>query len=123
MQVKVNEDGYVTDFAEVGKLDDGITVKDPNDREHFYKFFPCYLMRDGTLEFNKKKAIQFQEEQEKDHFRQKRENECFSIINRGFLWYQGLKKKQQEELLEWYHAWLDVTHTRKIPEKPKWLDT
>lgn len=50
-----------------------------------------------------------------------REEKCFAIINRGFLWYETLTEEQVTELREWYTAWLDVTETFKIPVKPKWL--
>ncbi len=50
-----------------------------------------------------------------------REQKCFSIINRGSLWYDTLTEEQRVELREWYAAWLDVTKTFKIPKKPKWL--
>ena len=51
-----------------------------------------------------------------------RELECFPIINRGQGWYRMLTQSQLEELDVWYQAWLDVTETRIIPEKPEWLD-
>lgn len=50
-----------------------------------------------------------------------RAQECFPIINRGFLWYDSLSSSQKQELREWYQAWLDVSETQIIPEKPTWL--
>ena len=50
-----------------------------------------------------------------------REIECFPIINRGTLWYSKLTVEQMSELDNWYQAWLDVTETKEIPEKPSWL--
>ena len=61
------------------------------------------------------------EEQELEELRQQREVECFSVINRGQLWYNTLTAKQFDELQVWYKAWLDVTETKIIPEKPTWL--
>lgn len=63
------------------------------------------------------------------HLRAKREIECFSIINRGELWYSKLTEIQKQELNTWYQSWLDVTEeTNKdengnyiIPIKPSWL--
>ena len=63
-----------------------------------------------------------EEKQFIDFLRHLRENECFSIINRGQLWYAGLTTSQIEELQTWYADWLDVTETKIIPEKPTWLD-
>lgn len=56
-----------------------------------------------------------------DLLRQKRAEECFSIINRGQLWYNTLTTEQVQELNTWYQAWLDVTETKIIPTKPSWL--
>jgi hypothetical protein len=53
--------------------------------------------------------------------REQRESECFSIINRGQLWYNSLTEEQLTELQVWYMAWLDVTETKIIPTKPSWL--
>lgn len=53
--------------------------------------------------------------------RSRRETECFSIINRGQLWYNMLTEEQRAELDDWYKAWLDVTITLEVPRKPIWL--
>lgn len=53
--------------------------------------------------------------------RQQREAECFSVINRGSFWYETLTDKQKEELKVWYQAWLDVTDTLVVPEKPDFI--
>lgn len=57
----------------------------------------------------------------KSAFRELRERECFPIINRGQPWYDTLTSVQKYELSEWYRAWLDVTETLNIPEKPSWI--
>ena len=64
---------------------------------------------------------QYTEEEFKNNLRAKRERECFSIINRGQLWYDTLNEEQKAELKEWYIAWLNVTDTLIIPNKPNWL--
>lgn len=53
--------------------------------------------------------------------RQKREIECFSIINRGKLWYKSLNIEQLNSLNDWYKKWLDVTITLIVPTKPTWI--
>lgn len=50
-----------------------------------------------------------------------REIECFDRIDRSPLWYDTLTDEQKEELKVWYKAWLEVTKTKIVPEKPKWL--
>lgn len=59
---------------------------------------------------------------EERRLRQLRERECFSVINRGRLWYEMLTPEQVAELRTWYEAWLNVTKTRSIPERPAWVD-
>lgn len=61
------------------------------------------------------------EEKELGKLRSRRESECFSIVNRGEPWYRRLTEEQKLELDSWYAAWLDVTETKVIPEKPGWL--
>lgn len=56
-----------------------------------------------------------------EQLREQREIECFSIINRGQLWYNTLTTEQVNELNNWYRAWLDVTETKIVPTKPSWL--
>lgn len=56
-----------------------------------------------------------------ENLRYQRNLECFSIINRGQLWYETLTDEQKIELKKWYKDWLDVTKTEKIPNKPIWL--
>jgi hypothetical protein len=54
-------------------------------------------------------------------FRNRRNQECFPIINRGKLWYDNLTQEQLEELNKWYNDWLNVTETLVEPIKPKWI--
>lgn len=70
-----------------------------------------------------------------DMLRERRKQECFSIVNRGILWYNKLTTEQQFELDEWYRKWLDITDTYRnayeqnqnidiesiIPTAPSWL--
>lgn len=63
----------------------------------------------------------YTEEEYINNLRAKRETECFPIINRGQLWYDALSEQQIVELKEWYIAWLNVTDTLVIPNKPNWI--
>lgn len=71
-----------------------------------------------VIEYDNSEDLRIAQIQE---LRAKREYECFSIINRGALWYTKLSEEQVQELEEWYNAWLDVTETLEVPEKPEWL--
>lgn len=60
-----------------------------------------------------------------DEIRALRETECFSIINRGNLWYNVYvygDPTRAYELRAWYKAWLDAPETGIIPTKPSWLE-
>lgn len=57
-----------------------------------------------------------------DNLRIRRQIECFNVIdNRSQLWWNHLTNVQKKELDDWYEAWLCVTKTHIIPEKPEWL--
>jgi hypothetical protein len=56
-----------------------------------------------------------------NHLRTERERICFSVINRGKLWYDSLTYEQLSELRQWYKAWLNVTETKEIPITPNWV--
>lgn len=60
---------------------------------------------------------------EQKRLRELRESECFTVINRGQLWYASLTSVQIQELTNWYQAWLDVTETLTAPTRLDWLDT
>ena len=80
-------------------------------------FFYEYMQTDEY----KAKAAAFADQVEIETLRQRREAECFSVINRGALWFDRLTEEQKAELDTWYQKWLDVTETRTVPDKPSWL--
>ena len=57
----------------------------------------------------------------RDKLRARREAECFSIVDRGALWYEKLTPKKRAELTVWYEAWLDAPQTLSAPPLPSWL--
>lgn len=61
-------------------------------------------------------------EAEVGFLKKRREEECFSVINRGKMWYDQLTEEQYLELRQWYFDWLNVTETRIIPTRPTWLN-
>ena len=69
----------------------------------------------------KQKAQAFAEHVRREYLRRQRNDECFSVINRGALWYEKLTQEEKAELQTWYQAWLDVTETGVTPEIPEWL--
>lgn len=65
-----------------------------------------------------------------DKLRDRREIECFSVINRGRAWYNRLTSEQEDELYDWYEQWLNITDAYTegcdieniIPTRPAWID-
>lgn len=121
MQIRINENGYVQSYAEIGNLTNGIEIEAPSDLEHFEVNFEAYQIKNGVLIFDEDKRSQLDNQHILDDLRFEREQQCFPIINRGQLWYEMLSETQVAELQLWYQAWLDVTETLLIPERPGWL--
>ena len=122
MKAVLDEQGFITSYALVGNLVDGIELPDPEDIAHFEEHFAAYKVRDGTAAFDNEHHEALQTEAKKAEFRLRRETECFSVVNRGQLWYEGISIAQMLELRQWYKAWLNVTETMVVPEKPTWLE-
>lgn len=121
MQVKLNEDGYVNSYAEIGGLLDGVEIEPPDDLDHFEVNFKAYKANNGILTYDEGKDTILKSEAYLADLRNQRQYHCFPYINRGELWYETLSETEVEELDAWYKAWLDVTETFVIPEKPVWL--
>lgn len=122
MKVTIDKDGYVIDWALVGD-NGGIDVPEPDDLEEFMICATGYKVVDGMLQKDNTRDKEQRLEKQKEALRQQREAECFPVINRGWMWYSGLNLVQWLELKKWYLAWLNVTETLRIPERPTWLDT
>lgn len=121
MQIITDNDGFVLSFAYVGDLMGGIEVQEPADMEQFLHQFYAYRLQDRELVYNGNAYQKHLDEEVKAEYRQRRETECFSVINRGQLWYEGISIQQLLELRQWYKDWLEVTETMVVPEKPTWL--
>lgn len=121
MKVLLDDKGFIQSYALIGDLVDGIELPDPEDIAHFEEHFTAYKVTDGNAAFDIEQDTALQEEAVLADLRSRRETECFSVINRGQLWYEGVSLTQLLELREWYKAWLNVTETRVVPERPTWL--
>ena len=122
MKVKLNEQGFVTDFALVGEIEGGIETDEPQDLDHFREHFSAYKLKEKLLTFDEEENETIENENTKQALRERRKTECFSYVNRGQLWYSALSIKQIAELTAWYKAWLNVTETFAVPERPTWLE-
>ena len=121
MKVTLDENGYVKEWALVGD-NGGMDVPEPEELESFLECFTGYKVENGILVKDEEKDTAERLSLKKSILRQRRKAECFSYINRGQLWYTTLSVKQLAELTAWYTAWLKVTDTLTVPDKPSWLE-
>ena len=121
MQVICDDRGFVQSFAFVGNLVNGIEVADPETLDLFTQQHFAFRLEDGKLVHDATEYENRKTEEQKEEYRRRRETECFSVINRGQLWYEGVSLSQLLELRSWYKAWLNVTDTMVVPERPSWL--
>ena len=122
MKAILDDKNFITSFAIEGEITDGIELPDPKDIEHFLAHWQSYKAQDGKALFDEAQDTALAEESEKETLRHRRQTECFTFVNRGQLWYATLSIKQLAELTAWYTAWLKVTETKTIPERPEWLE-
>lgn len=123
MKILLNENNFVTSYATIGGILGSIDV-DENliDLADFEENFESYYYENGILIKSYIKEEELITERQKEELRIQRQRECFSVINRGQLWYSTLTKEQLNELSIWYNEWLNVTDTFIIPIKPSWLE-
>lgn len=120
MQIRVT-DGYITGFATTGGFPDGIEVNDGVLEALEQDKLECYRYENGTVIFDEEKYNSKVTAERLQELRTRRKLECFPIVNRGQAWYDLLTEDQRTELNDWYQAWLNVTETMTVPEKPLWV--
>lgn len=121
MKVQVDANGYLLNFALCGESSVcNIEVDEPENFD--LSRWQAYRLADGalTLDANRLTALQLAEKIAT--IRARREKECYSVINRGQLWYEGISLPRLAELRKWYKAWRDAPATLIVPERPDWLD-
>lgn len=121
MKILTDNNGYVESYAIIGDILESTEFEAPSNLEHFECNYRAYRVREGKLIYDEEQATVLQNEAENAQLRIERDSECFSVINRGWLWYDTLTEKQTKELRKWYKDWLDVTETKKKPDRPSWL--
>ena len=123
--ITIDENNYLTGYY-TGPgwiVENGIEINyDGLEEEFFNNSFTDYQYIDGKLIKDEAKAIITKTEHRIEELRGIRKTECFPVINRGSLWYSRLTEKQLNELNTWYDAWLNVTETLTVPERPDWLE-
>lgn len=122
MFVTLDENGYVENFAIVGEIDNAIEVDEPENLDDFLQHPAAYRYVNNQLVTTQQEIEVADRNILIEELRGRRQRECYTYINRGELWYNHLTDYQKEELNAWYQAWLDVTETLEVPEKPSWLE-
>ena len=115
MIIRINENGYVeSPYIQDATIEMEIT-EDQFEKISTFGFNTNWRYLDG--EFVLESLM------DNDSLRARRQRECFNIVdNRSQLWWNKLTDVQRNEIEEWYEAWLSVTETKVIPQKPSWLD-
>lgn len=125
MQLQIRKsDNRIIGYSSGGLIDgEDYYVEDCDIEIDDEKIYFC-IYEGGVHVFYQSIKDEYEEEQLLIELRQRREHECFSVINRGNAWYliNVNTEDRQLELQEWYQSWLDVTETKVIPEKPEWIN-
>ena len=127
LYIQVDVEGYITGVAQEpfeGHMETDLTMDEFMEKYGFenvtdgtHKYLDGEIVSDEGTE----RSVLAYYETVKSELRSIREQECFSIVNRGQVWYDTLTAEQRQELSVWYLAWLNVTETLEIPQKPSWL--
>lgn len=119
ISISVNQDNQIENYAIIGEIDNGIIVelqKDFSDENYRH-----WRLINGELVYDVILQEAVAHEEKLRAIREKREVECFSVVNRGGIWYDTLTEQEKSDLMEWYQAWLEAPETLIIPEKPTWI--
>lgn len=122
MKIYYNNDGWICHRSpynfqdEVGSIDvseEEYSKTLCTEKDFFWKVVNDSLVNVRISETTESEIL--------ENLRYLREKECFSIVNRGTVWYKTLTEMQLSEIENWYKKWLDVTITKIIPTKPSWI--
>lgn len=119
MILQLNDDKYVVGYITLGgDPSDGIEFNGEIPEDFSANYYKYKLSDDdSTLIFDESHISDI----EKDNIRIDRNIQCFSIVNRGPVWYNLLTDEQANEMNQWYLAWLNAPDTGVIPKRPSWL--
>ena len=114
---------------DVVAISEGFKIKMDNCTTHElegsidHSLIEGYVYQDGKLQFNNERSKLRKKQTQIWQLRSQREEECFSIINRGDVWYSKVvnTEERRQELAAWYQDWLNVTNTLTPPKKPSWI--
>lgn len=122
MFLQLDAQNYITGYAVVGTISDGIEVPDALLDQIDPAKVGYYTYIDGVITLDQTKYNANAVKVAKDEIRERRAQECFPIINRGKPWYDLWTTTQYNQIHTWYQAWLDAPATGTIPTKPTFLN-
>ena len=107
MQLQINDNDYITGYAEIGEISEGIEFEGivPDD---FAVDYSHYRLTDGQLI----KDPGYISTQDQDRIRDRRQAECFAVVDRP-LWFADLPADKQAELRKWRQAWFCLLYTSR----------
>lgn len=127
--VEVQSSAFIENYDGWILIDEGFGVKYHHAQGNYFPKSVInengafrYRLENGKV-IEKTEADCFEEEKafRKRIIRARRIDECFPIVNRGQLWYDGLTQEQKSELRSWYQGWLDAPETDEIPTLPQFV--
>lgn len=117
MKVQLDEKGYVQNFVLYGTSNVcDVDVPEPDGFSTKLQFYQAWKFDGEKLIFDDTRAYELGNDFKKNDIREDRARKCFSVINRGELWYARLTEEQKAELETWYQKWLDAPQTGIEPE-------
>ena len=121
--IVVDSNDYVVAMADNLKIEMDNCTTYVLDGELDHSKIDGYIYKDNQLIFNQERFDARQLENKQWSLRNKREQICFSVVNRGDIWYEKYvnTEERKKEFEDWYQAWLDVTDTMVEPETPEWI--
>ena len=123
--IVIDENNNVIAASEGAYIEiDNATTIEIDEEINYDKFEGLVFDKDsGKVVFDEVRYLKRMSEINKENLRLKREDECFSVVNRGDIWYETYVNtpQREREFKSWYKAWLDVTETLIIPTKPSWI--
>lgn len=117
----INKENLIEAFSEEYiSMENCITLEqDDIDTSKVY----AYVFNNGKLSYSQDLYDRVTDVSKIIDLRNRREEECFSIVNRGEAWYSlnVNSEERKQEFNKWYQEWLNVTQTRVIPKRPSWI--
>lgn len=117
MKIQIDEKGYVQNFVLVGEGSAcNINVAEPDNFSSNLQYYRAWKYDGEKIVFDSVRAYELENDFKKNDVREDRARKCFSVINRGELWYARLTEEQKAELEIWYQEWLDAPQTGVEPD-------